>query len=117
MSEKPHADLLQHAPAARKDFADAQQLFGALETLVEKVPADPVVAVVMPQCRTFCVLMRQLTLELDALAAAADGAAVEIRPAKAQALVEEWQATRRAFRDAAARNKEYLEKLALTIYR
>jgi hypothetical protein len=117
MTDAPHADLLQHAPEAKQDLAAAEQMFGALETLFEKVPDDKVVAAFLPECRKFHVLMRSLVRELDALAAAADGQAVEIRPAKARGLLAEWEETRQRFRQDSARHKDYLEKLALRIYR
>ena len=117
MTDKPHADLLQNAPAARKDLANAEQMFGALEALFEKVPNDKVVATFMPECRKFRILMRELTRELDTLAAAADGEAVEAKPSKTRALLDEWQETRQRFREDSARHTDYLEKLALRIYR
>jgi hypothetical protein len=117
MTDQPHAELLQHAPAAKKDLAAADQMFGALEALFEKVPDDKVVAAFMPECRKFRILMRELVRELDALAAAADGEPVETRPSKARALIGEWEETRQPFRQESARHQDYLEKLALRIYR
>jgi hypothetical protein len=117
MTDKPHADLLRHAPAAKKDLAAADQMFGALEALFEKVPNDKVVATFMPECRKFRILMRELNRELDALAADADGEPADPKPSKARALIDEWEETRQRFREDSAKHTDYLEKLALRIYR
>ncbi len=99
----------QIAQTAREDEAAVDQLHGAMETLFEKVPDDPVVAATLAGCVKFRLLVKQLLRALDAAPPSA--------PARVQALVDEWQGARAPFHDARRKHREYLEKLALRVYR
>jgi hypothetical protein len=111
MTDDPQ--LQQHLSLLREDEAVADQFHGALETLYEKARDDPVVAQSLPACVKFRLLVKQVLKALTL--PAADPA----RPtqSKIQALIEEWQSARAEFHANHRRNKDYLEKLALRIYR
>jgi hypothetical protein len=112
--------FLQTAPAVREDAKAADQLEGAVETLNEKVPDDPVVRATLPKCVKFRTLLRQLLRELGTVEAAADKGEplpADFNPSKAEALIEEWQKARVAFLDHQKKNHEYLETLALRVLR
>lgn len=121
MAEDPqHRQLLEHAATAREDQAVADQLQGALETLIEKVPDDAVVVADLPQCAAFRRLLYELRQALAPLVAAADKGdppPAGFDPARALALIPQWQVLRTAFHRDYRKHKDYLEKLALRIYR
>jgi hypothetical protein len=104
----------QHLPLLREDEAVADQFQGALETLFESVKDDPVVLASLPACVKFRDLVKQLLKALSP-SAAADPAGLE--QTNIQALIAKWQAARTEFHANHRRNKDYLEKLALRIYR
>jgi hypothetical protein len=108
MADDPQPqDLQEIARQARDDEAAAAQLHGAVETLYEKVPDDPTVASTLADCAKFRALLRDLQRELGRAAA----------PAKLQPLVDDWRAARTRFHAMHRKHKDYLEKLALRIYR
>ena len=115
-----HQGLLEVAKAARADRAVADQLQGALETLHEKVPDDPIVATNLPKCVAFCRLLRQLLQRLSPLVDAMerrDPIPGDFDPARAKPLIEEWRTSRVVFLEEYRKSKDYLEELALRIYR
>jgi len=109
MTDDPQRQkFLALAETAREDEKAADQLHGAMETLFEKVPDDAVVAATLKGSAAFRTQVKRL---LAALAAPAPD------PAKLQPLIDEWQAARTPFHAARRRDQDYLEKLALRIYR
>jgi hypothetical protein len=93
----------------REDQAAADQLHGAMETLIEKVPADAIVKDTLARCVAF----RRLLREVNRFAPAGETPdAAKLGPA-----LDDWQKARAAFNSHARQHKEYLEKLALRIYR
>jgi hypothetical protein len=121
MTDNPqHQQLLQVAATAREDLYLADQLQGALETLFEKVPDDMVVAINLPKCAAFRRLLKPLLKALGPLVKAVenrDPVPADFDPARPQALIEEWQTARIVFHEDYRKHKDYLEKLALRIYR
>ncbi len=112
--------FLQIAPSVREDEKLADQLQGAVETLHERVADDPVVRATLPKCAKFRTLLRQLLRELGRVEAAADKGEPlpgDFNPAKAEALIDEWQKARVAFLADHKKNHEYLETLALRVLR
>jgi hypothetical protein len=110
MTDDPQSQQFrQVAQAAREDEAAVDQLHGAMETLNEKVADDPVVAATLASCVKFRLLVKELLRALDGSS--------PLTPAATQALVDEWQAARAPFHDARRKNRDYLEKLALRVYR
>ena len=121
MTDNPKQQkFLPIARTAREDEKLADQFHGALETLNEKVPDDPVVAASLPKCVTFRRLLRQLLAALKPVETAAEKReplAADFNAGKAQAFADEWQAARTAFHADYRKNKEYLEKLAFRLLR
>jgi hypothetical protein len=121
MTNNPqHQQLLQVAATAREDLYLADQLQGALETLYEKVPDDMIVATNLPKCRAFRSLLKPLLKALSPLTTAVenrDPVPADFNPAKPESMIEEWQTARSAFHEDYRKHKNYLEKLALRIYR
>ena len=121
MADNPeHKKLLQVAALAREDQAVADQYQGALETLYDKVPDEPVVAAELSKCRVFRRLLYELRLPLAPLVAAVenrDPVPAGFDPGVAQRLIPEWETARAAFHGDYRQHKEYLEKLALRLVR
>lgn len=121
MTDDPQLQkILEVAAPLRADDKVADELHGALETLYEKVRDDAVVATSLPKCARFRRLLKQLHKEVDpVLSAKANGEPppADFNPAKAQATIEEWQSARIEFHDDYRKHREYLEKLALRIFR
>lgn len=121
MADNPeHQKLLQVAATAREDQALADQLEGAIETLAEKVPDDPVVASELPKCRAFRRLLYELRQSLAPLVAAIenrDPVPADFNPLKAQRLIPEWETARTVFLQDYRAHVDYLEKLAQRLVR
>jgi hypothetical protein len=121
MADNPeHQKLLQAAEKARGDQTVADQLQGALETLAEKVPDDPVVAAQLPKTRAFRRLLHEFRQSVAPLVAAIenrDPPPADFNPSKAQRLLPEWESARAVFLQDYRAHVDYLEKLALRLVR